>query len=447
MIQISLKHLLNKKEVSGLLDELLAAMKININIYGIDGISLTGNEDIEPGEKYSVELGKEVIGWIWGPAPQAKTVAQFLSYLANKELEKKVLAEETLEKYKEINVFYEIGEKLAGNLNKYEIAILTLNEARRLIPGEDYFILFYNEDDKRFENISLGGSNTEEPFGPKKEIAENVLHNGKAELINDLGADHRFSGKSLNIVSMICAPLKTKNQNIGVIGISSTAKLNYTAQDLKILNALSFYVATTIQTAKLYDDLKETFVTTIYTLAETIEKRDPYTGGHTRRVMAYSVAIAQVLQLPQDAIERVRMAAILHDIGKIGVSDSILLKSGELTEEEFQEIKMHPIYGEEILKHIKQLHDIIPGVKFHHERYDGLGYPENLAGKEIDLTARIVAVADSFDAMTTNRSYKDALPLELALDELRINAGTQFDPLIVNAFLHGCETGIVKLWR
>jgi HD-GYP domain-containing protein (c-di-GMP phosphodiesterase class II) len=123
------------------------------------------------------------------------------------------------------------------------------------------------------------------------------------------------------------------------------------------------------------------------------------------------------------------------------------LKSGELTEEEFQEIKMHPIYGEEILKHIKQLHDIIPGVKFHHERYDGLGYPENLAGKEIDLTARIVAVADSFDAMTTNRSYKDALPLELALDELRINAGTQFDPLIVNAFLHGCETGIVKLWR
>ncbi|HEY4744525.1 MAG TPA: HD-GYP domain-containing protein, partial [Desulfuromonadaceae bacterium] len=148
-----------------------------------------------------------------------------------------------------------------------------------------------------------------------------------------------------------------------------------------------------------------------------------------------SLAIGQALALDEAEQERLRLAAALHDVGKIGVRDSVLLKTDKLTDEEFAEIRKHPQHGENILKYIKYFGPVIPGVKQHHERYDGRGYPDGLKGEEIDLTARIIAVGDTYDAMTTDRPYRRGLERAVALEEIRRCSGAQFDPMVVEAFL------------
>jgi HD-GYP domain-containing protein (c-di-GMP phosphodiesterase class II) len=156
--------------------------------------------------------------------------------------------------------------------------------------------------------------------------------------------------------------------------------------------------------------------------------------------MEYSLAIGKRTGLTRREMVRLRLAAILHDIGKIGVRDTILLNPGRLTSEEFSEMRKHPEFGAAVLSRIKKLKGVIPGIKYHHERYDGSGYPEGLKGEEIPLLARIVAVADAFDAMTTNRPYRKGLSFEKAFDELQKNSGRQFDPIVVKSFLDYVRT-------
>lgn len=174
---------------------------------------------------------------------------------------------------------------------------------------------------------------------------------------------------------------------------------------------------------------------TIKSLALALEARDPYTLGHSEQVTAYSVAIAERMKLSREEIERIREAGLLHDIGKIGITDAILLKPDRLTAEEYDKIKEHPEIGKRILAPVRSLADKIPFIYYHHERYDGKGYPEGLKGEKIPLGARIIAVADTFQAMTSDRPYRKALSRQIAIDELNHNKGTQFDPKIVDEFL------------
>lgn len=173
----------------------------------------------------------------------------------------------------------------------------------------------------------------------------------------------------------------------------------------------------------------------VETLRFTVEAKDPYTRGHSDRVSAYSVLIGQHLGLSDSDINTLKIGGLFHDIGKIGIPDSILLKDSKLTDDEYSEIKNHPSIGAHILCNAKVFQDIIPIVKHHHERYDGKGYPSQLAGEDIPYFARIAAVADTFDAMTSKRTYRDALPLEVVKAEIERCAGTQFDPKIAKVFL------------
>lgn len=173
----------------------------------------------------------------------------------------------------------------------------------------------------------------------------------------------------------------------------------------------------------------------IATIANTIDAKDLYTKGHSVRVADYSAKIAEALGWDDNAIQQLRNTALLHDIGKIGVSDAVLKKSSSVTDEEYQELKQHTIIGAEILKDINMIPDLDAGALYHHERYDGKGYPFGLKGNDIPLTARIIAVADSFDAMNTKRVYRDSLPKDVILSELRKNRGTQFDPEILDVFI------------
>ncbi len=180
---------------------------------------------------------------------------------------------------------------------------------------------------------------------------------------------------------------------------------------------------------------KEVYLGIIATLAKALETKDAYTLGHTERVTEYAVKIAQHMGLKADDIEVIHKAALIHDIGKIGIKSEILNKKETLNDEDWKVIKTHPIMGINILSPMKILGNMLPIIRYHHERYDGAGYPEGLAREEIPIGARILSVADSYDAMTSDRPYHDRFPVEQALNEIKINSGTQFDPDVVEALL------------
>lgn len=182
---------------------------------------------------------------------------------------------------------------------------------------------------------------------------------------------------------------------------------------------------------KLYIDMRKNYLDTVKALINAIEAKDPYTSGHASRVGDYAESIAKALKLPERKIERIRTAALLHDIGKIGIDDSILNKAGSLSDLEFSAIKNHPAIGAEIIKDVAFLNDVLDIVKHHHERYDGKGYPDGLKGKDIPIETSILTIADSFDAMITDRPYRKSMTLDLALKEILANGGTQFNPEIV----------------
>ena len=183
------------------------------------------------------------------------------------------------------------------------------------------------------------------------------------------------------------------------------------------------------------EKLEKAYMETIETLRFTVEAKDTYTRGHSDRVSEYSVLLGKYLNLSEEDLHLLKVGGLFHDIGKIGVPDSILLKTAKLTDDEYSEIKNHPTIGAHILSNATIFENAIPIVKHHHERYDGHGYPSKLSGKNIPYLARIAAVADSFDAMTSKRTYRDSLPLDVVKEEIEKNKGTQFDPDIADVFL------------
>ena len=183
------------------------------------------------------------------------------------------------------------------------------------------------------------------------------------------------------------------------------------------------------------EQLEKAYLESIETLRYTVEAKDTYTKGHSDRVSEFACLIGKKMGLDDDELKKLKIGGLFHDIGKIGIPDSILLKESKLTNEEYSEIKHHPDIGAHILSNATIFKDIIPIVKHHHERYDGKGYPSNLKGEDIPLLARITAVADSFDAMSSRRTYRDNLELKVIMDEIEKNAGTQFDPKVAKVFL------------
>lgn len=186
---------------------------------------------------------------------------------------------------------------------------------------------------------------------------------------------------------------------------------------------------------KLYIDMRNLYISTIEALNKAVEAKDPYTSGHANRVEELAVNLAKNYHLSFDSIENIRTAAILHDIGKIGINDNILNKAGKLTKEEYETIMKHPSIGADIIGKVHFLDDVTKIVRHHHEKYDGTGYPDGLKGDEIPIEASILMIADTYDAMTTDRPYRKALTKEMAIEELKKYSGTQFDPRLVDVFI------------
>jgi HD-GYP domain-containing protein (c-di-GMP phosphodiesterase class II) len=229
---------------------------------------------------------------------------------------------------------------------------------------------------------------------------------------------------------LLTQPLLCKGHQIGVLvaGDKFGDDPMVSSYDTQLIEACAGFMSTFVENVALYDEQQELFVGTLHALTAAIDAKDRYTRGHSERVALVSYQIAQLAGLPEPQCERIRIAGLVHDVGKIGVPESTLLKPGKLTEVEFGHIKKHPEIGFEILHQVPLLADVLPGVLHHHERYDGKGYPYGLSGTEIPLMARIIAVADTFDAMSSDRAYRARMPRVQVLAEIVRSAGTQLDP-------------------
>lgn len=236
---------------------------------------------------------------------------------------------------------------------------------------------------------------------------------------------------------VLAQPLLRDGKPVGVLlaGGKGGRDPDISSYDLQLFEAAGGYIVAFLQNASLYDEQRQLFLGTVRALTATIDAKDRYTAGHSERVAHLAQRLAVSIGLSVETADRYRLAGVVHDVGKIGVPEVVICKQGRLTDEEFALIKKHPEIGYHILKDLAPLRDVLPGVLHHHERYDGKGYPHGLVGENIPLIARVLAVADTFDAMSSTRSYRPALPRDRVLAEFEKCAGSQFDPVVAKAML------------
>jgi len=364
--------------------------------------------------------------------------------------EKAMLFIELDRSLRQVTTLAEVGTLLNSTMDQAIIKRRAMEAITRLMNAEvGSLLLVDNESKELYFEVALGekGDKVKEIRLKMGEgIAGWVAENGEPLLIQDVRKDLRFyksADEKTDFITrdMICVPVRVKEKIIGVLQAINRKEGVFGNEDIRLFQLFSDQVAIALDNARLYEEIREAFFATAQALAEAIEKRDPYTGGHTKRVVNYSLAAGKYLNLSARELEILKLSAILHDIGKIGVADSVLQKPGKLDDEEAKLMKMHPLMGADIMRHIKQLKDLIPGMMHHHERLDGRGYPKGLKGEDIPIIARIISVADTFDAMTTDRPYRKGLSHQTAIDEIKKETGTQFDRDAALAFVKAFEAG------
>lgn len=315
----------------------------------------------------------------------------------------------------------------------------------RLMPCEAFVIAILDEQEEEIELAywhDLGGRQPVVVIPPERGISGYVIRTGKPLIVDDLSEwefDMVRFAHSQQVVSVLAVPLRHGGRVVGMLSAQSYERGVFTPDHRELLEILAAHAAAAVMNVvsanAALDSLERAYLETVLALAKTIDARDSTIGAHSERLIEVATNIANKLELPDEAIQTLRLAAQLHDIGKIGVPDKILLKPGPLTTEEWMYMRRHTEIGADILSPIGQLRVVVPLVRHHQEWFDGSGYPDRLAGEEIPLGARILAVADAFSAITDDRVYRKARSVQEAVAEIRRCAGTQFDPRVVEAFL------------
>lgn len=373
----------------------------------------------------------------------AGLVAMVLEFIKERSHEKIILGQKTAQ----LEVMHDMGELINSITDMSKLLNIVINMVRDVMDVEICTLMMIDETTNKLVLTAQGGlsDNIEENFTLFtiwEELADWIIKKDEAILVSDISKDTRFASETMesatSIRSFISVPLRVKGKINGILNANKKKKnKEFVKEDMDLFATFANQVAKAIESAQLYEDLQEIYLSTITSLVSAIEAKDPYTHGHSERVAKYAVEIARAYGPPYDKkeIEVLNYAAILHDIGKIGIKEQILNKIEPLLDEEFLLIRSHPTIGAEIIKPIKFLHTASEIAHYHHERYDGKGYPEGIKGEDIPLGARLICVADSFDAMTSTRAYRGRLPEEVALKELEVNKGKQFDPHVVDVFM------------
>lgn len=370
-----------------------------------------------------VSVAKRVIG--------EKKLLEQVSENYNQEESIKRINAELFKKLQEISIFQSVSLQLDGIYSNKEIYENIVEMAIKLIPAKHAFFAIVEEEYLKIvsatalakKKIKIKGSLYEDVI--KKKGYSIITSNG-IEPFNDLP----FHSQILMV------PFTLKDEVFAVLGVyDKDDKTAFADDEISILLTFAKKASLRIENNALYEVFYNNLINTLKSLIISIEARDSYTKQHSERVAIYSLQIADVIGLADEDKDVIRFGGYLHDIGKIGVRDTVLLKPDKLTEEEMDEIKLHPIKGDEIIKPIRFFPKERDLIRYHHERFDGNGYPDGLSGYDIPLIVRILSVADAYDAMTSSRPYREARGHEFTIQELKKNMGLQFDPDIVKAFL------------
>ena len=360
--------------------------------------------------------------------------------------------QESFARLAEYETLLEIGAQLAASLDLPTVLELALSTAERVCRAETSSI--WELDDERgelFFRVVRGRAagairGLRVPLG--QGIVGSVAQSAQPELVNDVASDPRWHGDPQEVFrtrAILAVPLLANGRLVGVLQLLNPVDRDrFTDDDLRRMRLFAGMLAHPLQNARLYAAQRRQFMNMVTALAETLEKKDPYTGGHVRRVVSYSLLLGAEMGLDRGDLKDLWLAATLHDIGKIGVPDRILGKPAPLDSAEAEVMRRHTIDGASIVAHLSNPH-VLPGVRSHHERMDGAGYPYGLHGDQIPMMARIIAVADTLDAITTNRPYQSAMDIEFAINRIRSLAVTKFDVQVVDALEAAVTSGQLRL--
>lgn len=344
-----------------------------------------------------------------------------------------------------LTVLLEITKAVTGEVGLEGLMMILAEKATAAVGGKRGAVFLFDEDTDELWSIAATGESEEIRFPADRGIAGHVAQTGESLIVHDAYADPRFNRDvdkktGYRTRDIVCVPImETDGDCIGIVEVLNKADGEFDEYDMEFLEALSSRAAAAIRNARLFEERKRMFDSLIDVLGDSIESRDPYTAGHSREVMRYSVGIAKEMGLDENEVEVIKYAALLHDYGKIGIPDEILSKPNDLTDDEFETIKRHAVYTREILGKIafeKKLRAVPEIAGGHHERLTGEGYPDGLSGEEIPLGSRIIAVADAFQAMTSDRPYRGAKTAEDAISELKAGIGVDYDGDAVGALVH-----------
>ncbi len=450
-----LKTLMARSELSRFIEQLNAISPLPLSIMDADcNVIYENGSFIKAGIKkfdpkaddihqFPIKLNNARIGAIaWHDLPEFKEsvdrIAEMLIERLDYELKIDSLASEMVDTYQELSLLHDLSGSLSSVLEIEAICNIVLKQAVDMIGAKDSVVMLLEpEGEQLTATASAGIARDMKRIKVKGSLYEAVIQNKTPLVIEDLGKYPYFKGKiNEEEIPLICVPVCVGDEAVGLIRMSEKSSGEpFTSEDTKLLCAIASQAGMSLGNARLHEELNGVLLNTVESLAAAIEAKDLYTHGHCRRVAEYSTAIAQEIGMPAKEIADLRLAGILHDIGKIGISDSILKKPGELNSQEIREIRSHPAKGTEIIKHIESMKDVALWIRHHHERYDGTGYPDGLKGEDIPFHSRILSVADAYDALTSNRSYNPSYPYYIPLAKLRMDSGSHFDPEIADVFL------------
>lgn len=404
----------------------------------ITTVVITGQGTIESAIE-SLKMGIE--GFVLKPFKRNELIN-----MVENALEKGRLIKENM-RLKALIPLLEVNRVLIKDMRQDDIFDAIMKVALSEIKADRISIMLLDEGTQELVVRASSGMFSERVKGSRTGIGEGisgwVLRTGEGIVVNNEGYSNPALKDAIGLHEInagMCVPLIIKGKNLGVINISKIDQLSpFTKGDLDLFSIIAGQLTVSLENNKLYEEIRENYFKTISALAAAIEAKDPYTKGHSAQVAKYAIAIAGEMGLSKEKIEEMHIAGILHDVGKIGIKEQVLYKPGKLTNKEYNIMKEHPLHGERILQPIGFSEEITKSIRHHHERYDGKGYPDGLKGEEIFLGARILCVADTIEAMTSKRYYRDVLSITRVIKELRKCSKTQFDPSIAEVALRLIE--------
>ncbi len=377
-------------------------------------------------------------------------------------IQKRQLSFNLDKKIAELSAIHEATRILSSTTDFNDLASVIVGTIVRVMHADEGSLMLLDKETDELYLKTCKGINDEiskyQRIKRGEDISGWVLKQNEPLLIvgNNMADDPRFVNiiKRQEILSSIYVPFQVRDEVAGVLIINRTkSRIGFTTDDLILTSIFATEIGSAIERSSTYatleekmielielnTKLKELFLNTVKALSSAIDAKDPYTMGHSSQVQRHVIAIASEMNFPQDEKNIMGIIGLLHDIGKIGIKDGVLTKPGVLEQDEWEQIKKHPSIGSEIIKHIDMFEDVSEIILYHHERYDGKGYPYGLKGEQIPIKSRILSVADAFDAMVSKRPYRDSMPREKAIIEIKSGSGTQFDPDVAASFLRVLE--------